>query len=93
MKTTINTEMDDRAARAEKARGGPFEIIYTKPAQPEPPALTKEQLAIERNRIASRERSREKRAEKPKAERHSLHSLSKRTGAMIETKQYENWTV
>lgn len=92
MKTTTNTEMVDRAARAEKARGTAWEAIYTKPAPPEPRVMTKEELAAERNRVANRERARAKRAGK-KAERHSLHSLSSRTGAMSDNKQYANWTI
>lgn len=89
----MNTAMDDRAARAEKARGTAWEAIYTKSSTPEPRVMTKEELAAERNRIANRERAREKSANKKKAERHSLHSLSKRTGAMRDNKQYANWTI
>lgn len=77
---------------ADRARGTAFEILYTKPATV-PRELTKEEIAIERNRAANRERARAKRANKPQADRHNLHALSTRTGAMRDNKQYARWTI
>lgn len=82
---------------ADRARGTAFEILYSRPASPQPPELSKEELAVERNRTLNRERARAKRAmqveQQQQKERHNLHSLSSRTGVMRDNKQYANWTI
>lgn len=83
-----------RAARAEKARGTPFEALYApRPLEPAPRELTKAEIAYEHNRTMNRERARAKRAQKEFTARNNLHSLSKRTGVMRDNKQYANWTI
>lgn len=77
-----------------RAKGTAFEILYTRPAPaPAVRELTKQELAAERNRTQNRERARAKRANKKAAARSELHSLSKRTGALRDNKQFANWTI
>ena len=83
---------------ADRAKGTAFEILYTRtPTSPAQDMTTKERAAekalADNKKAYQRAKARREAAAKPAPERNSLHSLSKRTGAMRDNKQYARWTI
>lgn len=72
------TEVQDRQARAARASGTPFAILYQpKSLPPPPPVLTPQEIAAQRNRDSAKARYHRLKATSPKVHLHSLSGASK----------------
>lgn len=84
------TEVAERQARAVRASGTPFAILYQpKSLQPPPPVLTKAEIAAQRNRDNAKALYHRKKAGGAKVHLHSLSGASKATKPARKTVRHE----
>ena len=84
------TEVQDRQARAARASGTPFAILYQpKRLPPPPPVLTPKQIAAQRNRDNAKARYHRLKATTTKVHLHSLSGASKAAKPARKTVRHE----